>query len=313
LKTFMDHMDDEIVRDDKQKAPSPKGGDADVRLMLFMRAFKAGLVCSEKDQKGAIEILANACIYISRCRNGVNARDKFEALCKRYFPDADRELTDHTYNEWLEERGLMTVEETGERLNITPEQREEHQLWLLGARGETQEQRYARRAERAAAREVARKARKKVTVTSIAKELGVTRMTVHRWIKTGKLKVENGETAPGYTLVSVYNKEEAKSVTSGSLNQSQPWITLGISRATYFRKKRAEGGRLQSRPADNIAQIDKTVATAIEPNVLRPDFNLSTIRSIVIIDSVATIVASQQLAVSSLQSASTDILVRSCG
>ncbi|NKC02388.1 hypothetical protein HED55_00285 [Ochrobactrum haematophilum] len=149
MKTFMDHMDDEIVRDDKQKAPSPKGGDADVRLMLFMRAFKAGLVCSEKDQKGAIEILANACIYISRCRNGVNARDKFEALCKRYFPDADRELTDHTYNEWLEERGLMTVEETGERLNITPEQREKHQLWLLGARGETQEQRYARRARRA--------------------------------------------------------------------------------------------------------------------------------------------------------------------
>ncbi|TIR15285.1 MAG: hypothetical protein E5X34_29775 [Mesorhizobium sp.] len=136
---------------DASSAPKPRVSRAERRLMEIQRALKRALI-RERNVLAAVEIAANAIFEIGRLRK-IRNFDPFERLrkwCERRGLKVSSTALTAITEKWRDAGYLMSVEDVGALLSLTPKQRVENQLWTLGARGETAQQRRERKEQRQA-------------------------------------------------------------------------------------------------------------------------------------------------------------------
>lgn len=123
--------------------------------MDLQRAVKRKLI-RKRDVRGVIEIAANAIFEVNRMRGArckTSQLDPVEQLrrwCERRDMTIGPKVFASIVKKWRTAEYLMNVEDCGDLLSLTPEQRVRNKLWSLGARHETAQQRRHRKEQRQA-------------------------------------------------------------------------------------------------------------------------------------------------------------------
>lgn len=132
-------------------APRPRASNAERRLMDLQRALKRALI-RKRNVVGAVEVAANAMFEIARLRRTRNFEhsERLGKWCARRGLKITKKAIAAITEKWRDAGYLMNVEDVGALLYLTPDQRINNQLWTLGARGETAQQRRERKEQRQA-------------------------------------------------------------------------------------------------------------------------------------------------------------------
>lgn len=145
---------------------------------------------------------------------------------------------------------FMSIEERGGLLRLSESDRIKYQLWLLGVYGQTRDERISKRDARRADRDRRQNERRKreraerrgplhVNISKAATALGVAhhraRTLYLRWLETSPEIDETESQNPAAHIFIHYARRVFEFE-----SHVKPWTALGISKATYYRRKARE-------------------------------------------------------------------------
>ncbi|RWC78342.1 MAG: hypothetical protein EOS71_03730 [Mesorhizobium sp.] len=132
--------------DESAAPPKPPASKAERRLMDLQRALKRALI-RKRNALGAVEIAANAVFEIARQRSTRNFEpaERLSKWCARRGLRVSKKALATITEKWRDAGYLMTIEDCGWLLSLSPKQRVDNKLWSLGALNETAEERHERK------------------------------------------------------------------------------------------------------------------------------------------------------------------------
>ncbi len=274
VAAFLDEPRDDRAPDNAKK---PKKTKAEVALIHVNSAWSKGALKSS-NPTAVVTVAGNALVTISR-QSGEKHFDPFRLV--RWARKREIDLpTDCIVEIAKREEGrgyLFNLDDRGELLSLTVEDRIEHRLWMIAADGETPRERYAAKLARQAARRVkdrerkaaARRAAGKKTreeiatsgVTALAKQHGVSRKTIYKWKQSGKLNVAQGNKRGACIIEDI--PAEPTVTPLRHLPDTKLAEQLGVNRKTLQRWKKA--GIFYQKIDELISRTRGDVAGASSP------------------------------------------------
>ena len=262
--------------DEPASAPRKAASAADVAVMHLRKALRAGLL--EGSEPSAIcRVAANALHAQAVERKEALEPGRVSRLLKRYGVALPEEIVAEITDDeagWA----LMSVEDRGSLLTLARDARVAGKVWMLGAKGQTLEERITEREARRKAREArkveCRRAKRAamrsplhVNISAFMRAAGLSRREAERchrlWLAD---RLANGGTEPlnsdpTYDLT-IY---AGQFFTRQSHCETKPWEVLGLSRTTYYRRK--ANGTL---PQDQSPQLSVAKSSDTAGGLSRP-------------------------------------------
>lgn len=261
----------EAVAEAKRK----KRNVASVPVIHLRKALRLGLL-DASDPEAIVRVAANAMQTEARCRGKEFGPEDALRFLRLYRVPVALDRLDAIIAE--EDRyGSMTVEERGERLNLSKEDRLAHEVYMIGAQGETKEQREAARDKRQRLRAAAKNERSRaeraatrdplhVNISKAAQSLGLDRRKVRELHNAWMEEVRAGcETAMHISEPCKEFLLYAAHVCTKSVSRAKPWEEQGLRRATYYRRKANGNPAGEVEPALRPAESKRPAPIDTEP------------------------------------------------
>lgn len=234
--------------------PIPSG---DLVLMHITRAMNRGICFGRMGRQATIEALvriaANAIFHDDRSRGGRPKIGSVVRWCEKKGLDVSADAVERIAVDEVRSDYLFTIEDRGEMLRITPAERIQNGVWLLGAYGETKEARRAAKAARQAHQYEEKLAASKavtatkrgptyINISAIAREFDLSRPTVRAYKKAfddAILAGGNWTNFSSFLRAHIYNNRHHYN--GVPLSPVELCVVLNISKSTLYNWEKSPG------------------------------------------------------------------------